>query len=338
MTRVTIKDIAQAAQVSTMTVSNVINARTSKASPETVERINSAIRTLGYQPNLSARALASKSSRLIGVVVPFTEDQNQLLLDNPFYAEVISGIESSLRDRGYFMMLSGIGETSNEVDALAQWNVEALIAIGIYREGLFERLRQRHVPTLLVDSYLADDQVHHLRVADDQAACRATEHLIGHGHRRIALVTGAVRDGGVIEQRLAGYRRALEAAGIGYDPDLVLAGSVTFDWGIAAADHVLARGATAAFCTADLIAAGVLTGLHQRHVAIPDAVSVLGFDNLPVSRMVYPALSTVDQAILAKGRLAGNLVLDLLENRNPPRETLLDATVIERQSVGPVRP
>jgi LacI family transcriptional regulator len=334
--RVTIKDIALAANVSPMTVSNVINARASKASPETIVRINEAIRTLGYQPNLSARALASNASRLIGVVVPFTEDQNQLLLDNPFYAEVVSGIESALRARGYFMMLSGLGETSNEVDALAQWNVDALIAIGIYREGLFERLRKRHLPTLLVDSYLTDDHVHHLRVADDQAARRATEHLIAHGHRRIALVTGAVRDGGVIEQRLAGYRLALDAAGIAFDPDLVLAGSVTFDWGIDAADQLVARRATAAFCTADLIAAGVLTGLHQRNIDIPGDVSVLGFDNLPVSRMVYPALSTVDQTILAKGKLAGDIVLDMLEGRKPPRETLLDARIIERQSVGPV--
>ncbi|ODT82649.1 MAG: hypothetical protein ABS76_06180 [Pelagibacterium sp. SCN 64-44] len=337
MSRVTIKDIALAAKVSPMTVSNVINARPSKASPETVERINQAIRALGYQPNLSARALASRASRLIGVVVPFTEDENQLLLNNPFYAEVISGIESALRARGYFMMLSGLGKNSGDVDVLAQWNVDALIAIGIYREGLFSRLRQRHLPTLLIDSYIADDEVHHLRLADDQAARRATEHLIAHGHRRIALVTGAVRDGGVVEQRLAGYRRALETAGISYNPDLVLAGSVTFDWGIDAAERLIARRATAAFCTADLIAAGVLTGLHQRNVAIPGDISVLGFDNLPVSRMVYPALSTVDQAILTKGKMAGNIVLDLLEGRQPARETLLDATIIERQSVGPVR-
>ena len=337
MTRVTIKDIALAARVSPMTVSNVVNARPSKASAETVERINQAIAALGYQPNLSARALASKASRLIGVVVPFTEDQNQLLLDNPFYAEVISGIESALRQRGYFMMLSGIGDNPGNVDALEQWNVDALIAIGIYRAGLFDRLRKRHLPTLLIDSYINDDEVHHLRVADEQAARRATEHLIAHGHRRIALVTGAVRDGGVIEQRLAGYRKALETAGIAFDPDLVLAGSVTFDWGISAADQVIARRATAAFCTADLIAAGVLTGLHQRNVSIPDDVSVLGFDNLPVSRMVYPALSTVDQGILAKGRIAGHIVLDLLEGRHPPRETLIDVSIIERQSVGPAR-
>jgi len=179
--------------------------------------------------------------------------------------------------------------------------------------------------------------VHHLRVADDQAARRATEHLIAHGHRRIALVTGAVRDGGVIEQRLAGYRLALDAADIPFDPDLVLAGSVTFDWGIDAAEQLIARRATAAFCTADLIAAGVLSGLHQRDIDIPGDISVLGFDNLPVSQMVYPALSTVDQAILDKGKLAGNLVLDLLEGRKPPRETRLDARIIERQSVGLVR-
>jgi DNA-binding LacI/PurR family transcriptional regulator len=92
--RPTIKDIAQAANVSAMTVSNVLNGRRAKASDETVERIMSAVRTLGYRPNMSARSLVSNASRMVGVLIPFTENQNQLLLDNPFYAEVISGIES----------------------------------------------------------------------------------------------------------------------------------------------------------------------------------------------------------------------------------------------------
>lgn len=337
MGRITIKDIAQAAQVSQMTVSNVLNARPSKASAETIERIQEAVLRLGYRPNLTARALASKMSRLIGVVVPFTEDQNELLLDNPFYAEIVSGIESALRKRGYFMMLSGLGEGSKDLDALGQWNVDGLIAIGVTTPDVVERLRDRQLPTVLVDSYVVEPAFHHLRVADDHAARRATEHLIAHGHRRIALVTGAIRDGGVIGERFAGYRRALDGAGIAFDPDLVLAGSVTFDWGVDCADSLIARGATAAFCTADLIAAGVLTGLHRRNVDIPGDISVMGFDNLPVSRMVFPALSTVDQAILAKGRRAGNLIVDVLERRRPPQETLTDVTIVERQSVGSLR-
>ena len=145
-----------------------------------------------------------------------------------------------------------------------------------------------------------------LGIDDEKAAFDATSYLLDQGHTGIALVTGQVRADGVVERRLAGYRRALETRGVAYDPALVLSSSVTFDWGTAAAERVIANPAiTAAFCTADLIAAGLIAGLHKLGRRVPEDVSVLGFDNLPIASMVYPALTTVDQAILGKGRLAG---------------------------------
>jgi hypothetical protein len=116
-------------------------------------------------------------------------------------------------------------------------------------------------------------------------------------------VTGVIRADGVIERRLAGYRRALQRRASPTIARRVLSGSVTFDWGAEAAEQLVALpGATAAFCTADLIAAGVLAGLHRLGRRIPEDYSVMGFDNLSVSRMVYPALTTVDQSILQQGQ------------------------------------
>lgn len=334
MARATIKDIAQAANVSPMTVSNVVNGRPAKASAETIERINHAIRTLGYTPNLSARALVSNLSKMVGVVIPFTENQNQLLLDNPFYAEVISGIESALRSNGYYMMLSGVGESNAHLDTLSRWNMDALIVLGVYREGLYEQLRKLNLPTLLIDSYIDDPHFYRLGVDDEQAAYRATRYLIGKGHRGIALVTGVIRADGVVERRYAGYRRALDEAGIPLDASRVLAGSVTFEWGVQAAENFGANpGITAAFCTADLIAAGLLAGLHRLGKRIPEDVSVMGFDNLSISRMVYPALTTVDQAILKKGQLAGALIAAILGKKEPARETFTPIEIVERDSV-----
>lgn len=334
MPRATIKDIAQAAKVSPMTVSNVLNGRRAKASDETVERIMAAVKALGYRPNMSARSLVSNASRMVGVVIPFTESQNQLLLDNPFYAEMISGIESALRANGYYMMLSGVGESSAQLDTLQHWNMDGLIVLGVYREGLYEHLRALDLPTLLIDSYIDDAHYHHLRVDDEAAACEATRHLIARGHAGIAIVTGVIRTDGVIERRLAGYKRALAEAGIAFDPARVLSGSVTFDWGAAAADALVGLpGVTAAFCTADLIAAGLLAGLHRLGRRIPEDYSVMGFDNLSVSRMVYPALTTVDQAILEKGRLAGNLIASILRKEDAPRESTIPVRIVERDSV-----
>lgn len=334
MARPTIKDIALAANVSPMTVSNVIHGRAAKASAETVERINAAIKELGYTPNLSARALVSNASRMVGVLIPFTENQNALLLDNPFYAEIVSGIETSLRNAGYYMMLAGVGAKGASLDALSSWNVDAMIVLGVYREALYEQLKARNLPTLLIDSYIDDDHFYRLGIDDEQAAFDATSHLIAAGHRDIAVVTGVIRTDGVVERRVAGYRRALEQAGIAPDPALVFSGSVTFGWGQEAASAIAANsGITAAFCTADLIAAGVLAGLHRIGRRIPEDVSVMGFDNLSISTMVYPALTTVDQSIGSKGRLAGDIIASILNKRDTARDTVVPTAIVERDSV-----
>ncbi len=333
MARTTIKDIALAAKVSPMTVSNVINGRPAKASAETVERIRAAISTLGYTPNMSARSLVSKASRMVGVLIPFTEN-NQLLLNNPFYAEIVSGIEGALRDAGYYMMLTGIRADGGRLETLQSWNMDALIVLGVYRERLYEELKAHDLPTLLIDSYIDDDHFYRLGIDDEKAAYDATSYLIGQGHRAVALVTGLIRADGVVERRVAGYRRALAGAGIAYDPALVFSSSVTFEWGAEAANGIVAdKRITAAFCTADLIAAGLLAGLHKLGAQVPGDVSVLGFDNLPVAGMVYPALTTVDQSIVDKGRLAGQLVAGILDKRATTRNVLMPTSIVVRDSV-----
>jgi LacI family transcriptional regulator len=334
--RATIKDIAARANVSPMTVSNVINGRRAKATDETVERIMAAVKALDYRPNMSARSLVSNASKMVGVIIPFTEDQNQLLLDNPFYAEMLSGVESALRSAGYYMMLSGVGGPDPHLDTLSHWNVDALIVLGVYREALFDQVRALNVPTLLIDSYIDDPAFHHLGIDDEAAAFEATRYLIGKGHTGIALATGVIRTDGVVERRVAGYARALAEAGIAFDPARILSGSVTFEWGVEAASRLVELpGTTAAFCTADLLAAGLLAGLHKLGKRIPEDYSVMGFDNLSVSRMVYPALTTVDQSILEKGQRAGQLIAAILGKQQPERKTLIPVAIVERDSVGP---
>jgi LacI family transcriptional regulator len=247
---------------------------------------------------------------------------------------MISGIESALRANGYYMMLSGVGESDAHLDTLAQWNMDGLIVLGVYRERIYEQLRELDLPTLLVDSYIEDDHFYRLGVDDEAAAWRATRYLIGRGHTGIAFVTGVIRADGVIERRLAGYRRALREAGIAEDPRRILSGSVTFEWGAEAAERLVALPeTTAAFCTADLVAAGLLAGLHRQGRRIPQDYAVMGFDNLSVSRMVYPALTTVDQSILDKGKLAGDLIASVLGKKQTPRHTFIDVEIVERDSV-----
>lgn len=334
MTRTTIKHIAEASGVSQMTVSNVINGRKSKASEATIKKINDAIKKLNYRPNMSARSLASSASKMVGVVIPFTENQNQLLLDNPFYAEMISGIESALRAQGYYMMLAGVGRDNVTLDVISHWNVDALIVLGIYPEGLYDLLKTMKLPTLLIDSYIEDDHFYHLRIDDEQAAYEATNYLISQGHKDIALVTGVIREDGVIKRRLAGYNRALSGANITPNPDYIFEGSVGFDWGKQAADELMKHSKiSAAFCTADLIAAGLLAGLHKNGKQIPQDISVMGFDNISISQMVYPALTTMGQEIVSKGKIAADLMTSLLNKKPVKREVETEVEIIIRDSV-----
>lgn len=336
MAKVTIKHIAQQVGVSPTTVSNVINGRNGKVSSETIHKINRVIEELNYVPDFSARSLVSKRSRMIGVIIPQTEEHRQFLLENPFYSEVVSGIENKLRQNGYYMMLTGVDRDTAYLDVLANWNLDALILLGIYKEGLYEQMKEVKVPVLLIDSYIEDEYFHHLRIDDEQGSYMATKYLIDKGHRQIALVSGQLKEHGVADQRYNGYRRALEEHGIAFNEAHVFADSVSYDWGLDASKQLKEhKDITAAFCTADLIAAGMLTGLHESGLSVPNDVSVIGFDNLSISKMTFPALTTVNQSIFQKGERAAQSVLDILNKgiTAVDKQQIMDITIIERDSV-----
>ncbi len=336
MPKVTIKDIAKRVGVSPTTVSNVINGRHRKVSSDTIHKINRVIEETKYVPDLSARSLVSRRSKMIGVIIPQTEEHRQFLLENPFYSEIVSGIENKLRANGYYMMLTGVDKDTTELAALSNWNLDALILMGFYKDGLYEQFKSVKVPVLLIDSYIEDEYFHHLGIDDEQGSYLATKHLIDHGHRHIALVSGHLKEDGVADKRYKGYQRALWEHDIPYNPAYVFADSVSYEWGLEAAGAIQGQGEiTAAFCTADLIAAGVMTGLHGSGLSVPGDISVVGFDNLSISKMTFPALTTVNQEIFDKGQKAAESVLDILNKgiNSVPRNQVLEVSIMERDSV-----
>lgn len=336
MTKVTIKDIAKRVGVSPTTVSNVINGRHGKVSSDTIRKINAVIEELNYVPDFSARSLVSKRSRMIGVIIPQTEEHRQFLLENPFYSEFISGIENKLRAEGYYMMLTGVDKDTTYLDILVNWNLDAIVLLGIYKEGLYEQLKEVKVPVLLIDSYVEDQYFHHLRIDDELGGYLATKHLIDKGHREIAMVTGQLKENGVSDKRFAGYIRALEERGIAFKEEYLFEDSVSYEWGVEAAAKICGLpGVSAVCCTADLIATGVLTGLHNAGVNVPNEMSVIGFDNLSISKMTYPALTTVNQNIFAKGARAAETVLDIVNKgiNSVKKEQWMEVSILERGTV-----
>src|SRR5690554_5745210 len=182
MKKITMKDVAKYSGVSIASVSYVLNGKESKVSRETQEKIHEAIKHLNYIPNFTARSLVKNSTKLIGVMIPQTEDYKQLLLENPFYSEIISGIESKLREYGYHLILSGVDEGKSYLDLSIQRNLDGAIIMGIYPEQFYGEFKEVKIPIVLVDSYINDDNYFSkIGIDDEYGGYLATKYLIDNG-------------------------------------------------------------------------------------------------------------------------------------------------------------
>lgn len=337
MKRTTIKDVAEKAGVSTAAVSYVLNGREGKVSEETLIKIQEAIAELNYIPDYSARSLASKKSNLIGVVIPQTEEDKRLLLENPFYSDLICGIESELRHHGYHVLISGGEKGKSYLDLTMQRNLDGAVIMGIYQENFYEELKRVNIPIVLIDSYINDESFKKIRIDDELGGYLATSHLIEKGHTNIGLVTGMIRKDGVVEKRYLGYKRALQEANIFYDHDHVLEGLVSYEFGYEAGKKIAAAHPhiTAVFVTSDMMAFGVMNALREEGILVPEHISVVGFDDISLSKIFYPKLTTVHQDIMARGRAAAKHVIDMLDGKEDLDHsvTLQPISIIERETV-----
>ena len=337
MRRVSIKDVAKEAGVSTSTVSYVLNdTPTESISEETRKRVMAAVRNLGYVPNLNARSLSSRRSNLIGVVIPQTEPGKEFMFSNPFYGELLSSIEYNARQNGYHLLLSGTKEDQCYLNIAQNRGVDGIIIVGTYPGENLNELKSIGVPIVLVDSYVKDEYFHTIGIEDKEGARMATRYLIKKGHRRIAFISGSIRENGVNMKRYQGYCDALREAGLEVEESAVYSGTVDYEYGLMAAEQYLERGKkqTAAFITADVLSMGFMNGLRQRGICIPEELSIVSFDDVYLANMAYPSLTTVHQDIGEKGRKAVELVLEAAKAKEHRHtECILPLRLVERDSV-----
>lgn len=339
MKKATIKDVASYAGVSAAAVSYVLNGKEHKVSAETRAKIAEAMKALNYIPNISARGLVKNTSKLIGVIIPQTEDRKQLVLENPFYSEMISAMESVLREYGYHIILSGVEKGKSYLNISVSRNLDGAIIMGIYPEKLYEECKQADIPIVLIDSYINDNFFINVGIDDEQGGYMATRYLIDNGHRNIAMVTGMIRKDGVTEKRFLGYKRALQERNLFYNPDYVFEDSVSYDHGLRTGRRIAQHfpEITAVFATADMVAFGVIRGIKESGKEVPDDISVIGFDDISVSHMFLPSLTTVRQQISLKGEMAARLLMDQITGKNfaasERRRTLDGLEIVERQTV-----
>lgn len=316
-------DVAARAGVSHQTVSRVLN-DFAGIRPETRDRVLAAIRELGYRPNLAARALVARRSRAIGVLAPATADFGPV--------STLQAVEQQIRAAGWQPLATTTPiEAAAVRDALALMmgrSVEALVAIAPYRVMLDEVAQlPPGPPVVLLQTGRADD------VAVDQAAGArlAAAHLVELGHRVVQLVTGPVDflEAGV---RRDAARDELRSAGVAVPPDL--AGDWTADAGYALAGS-LDPAVTAVVCANDQMAIGLIHGLADRGLRVPDDVSVVGFDDIPESGHTLPPLTTVHQPFDEVARRAVERVVDELESRDAPARPPIPPRLVVRGSTAP---
>lgn len=340
---VSIVDVAKVAGVSIATVSNVINGK-GRVSGTTKENIERVIIELGYTPNLPARNLKTRRTHLVGLVVPMMQPGR--LQDNPFYWDLLTGVEEGARDRQFHIILSGIDESTETFTFAKERRLDGLIVMGT-NEGsqAVDRIVNLGMPAVFIDSYLKREDLYQVNLEDRKGSYRAIRYLIDQGHRRIALLIGdipleRITYYGVLHERWLGYKDALAEAGILYDHALMIRLPTSLDGGYRAADQLIKLAdVTAIFSFSDVSAMGLLKRLRELGKKVPEDYSVIGFDNLSISSFTSPALTTVSQNILEKGQEAIRMLLDQIDG-NPVLERCkaLPVELIIRETTGCVKP
>lgn len=330
---VTIRDVAREAGVSMSTVSHVINA-TRFVAPETEQLVRAAIDRLGYTPNGIARALKGNRTRTLGMIVTASS--------NPFFAHVIHGLETVSSDRGYSLILCNTDDEPDKqlraFEALHNRRIDGLAVLTSNADpGFLDNVQARapDLPLLLLDT---DPHPGACTVTDDSVmgGRLAARLLAERGFRRIACITGPGRHPRS-RARLAGLVEELGKAGLTLEPGLLREADLTIAGGYAAAASLLdgEEPPEAVFAFNDLMAAGVLRAAAERGLAVPDRLSVLGYDDIELAAYLTPPLSTIRQSAGLLGARAAELLIDHLEDGRPLPDLLtLPPDLVLRASVG----
>jgi DNA-binding LacI/PurR family transcriptional regulator len=312
---VTMNDVARAAGVSLKTVSNVLNDY-EFIRPATKQKVHDAIAELGYEANLTARSLRSGKTRMLGLVLSD--------LSAPYYAELASRLMAVAARRGYRVIVEQSGAAAgNELDALQgplRQLTDGLLFTPLAMDADAVASHRGNKPVVMLGEHIVDPRFDLVTMKNEEAAQAVSAHLLAGGRRRIA-VLGALpaQSVGSSGFRLNGYRKALEDAGVAFDPDLVVPCDWRRDEGAAAVAGLLERGVKfdAVFGLNDALALGALHELLVRGVDVPGSVAVAGFDDIDEARFASPSLTTVSPGMDEIAEKSVGLLLDRIEGLEP---------------------
>jgi LacI family transcriptional regulator len=333
--RLTIREVADLAGVSTATVSRVINGR-AEVSDRARDAVLRVVREYGYSTNRTARGLSAGRTGLVGVTTP--------VVHHSYFAVILDGAGEALYEQDMRMVLCPTHHEHDReaslLERLMQGTTDgALLILPEESPDELAALHEHGYRFVIVDPHRhLDEHVPTVSAAHSSGASEGVEHLLSLGHRRIAAVTGPL--GWIAtEQRLRGYRGALAAAGVMPDPELVVESDFHAKGGVEAALSLLdlPDPPTAVFAFNDMLAIGVMQAARQRGIRVPEELSVLGFDDTFEASIVTPTLTTVRQPLAEMGRMAVNLLVRQLQNqRIEALHVQLETKLVVRESTAPV--
>lgn len=329
----TIREVSRHANVSVATVSRVVNGNKWVAE-STRQRVLDAMAELGYQPNSFARSLATNKSEMIGMVVGD--------LTGPFYGPLMQSAELVIRQAGKHMIVtaghSTLEEERDAVDFLLKRRCDALI-LHLDRmpdEEIIALCDRESTPIILENRLVPELESRCIRIDNEAGGYLATRHLIDLGHRKIAHIAGPLYKADA-RDRLAGYRRALEEAGIAFDERSVVEADFLEPGGAQALERLWRRKVdfSALFCANDLMAIGAMNHFRQKGKAVPEHCSIVGYDDVLMSSYVEPALTTVRVPVDEFGIQAARLALSICDGTKQAVQTCFSPELIVRQSTAP---
>ena len=334
MSAVTLKEVADAAGVSIATVSRALTVP-DRVAPSTRERILSLAEDLGYRPSRVAQRLRSKGggTHILGVLIPD--------IQNPFFADVVRGVEDVAHRRGYSVLFHNVDESverqRSSLDALRTERVDGVILPPVRENDRdVDALVADGIPIVCVDRRMARNAVDTVVANSEQGARDAVALLIEQGHRRIGMIGGDPALSTSRERR-AGYERAHEEVGLEVDGSLVAEADGRIEGGRQAAERLLAQDdrPTALFTANNLMTLGALAAIHARELRIPEDICIVGYDDMPWAMALNPPLTTVRQPGEEMGRRAAELLLArIAEPDRSPSLVVLQPQLVVRKSCG----
>lgn len=326
--RVRICDIAEELGLSTATVSNVIHGKTKKISDETVKRVMALVEQRQYIPNIAGVLLARNSSGIIGIFVNDHEKYQGHTLDDFFIASSLNDLSTEIENSGQFMMVKKAKNPEKIIQFASMWNMDGIVVIGFCEQDYMYLRNHMRIPFVVYDGFCKDpERIVNITIDNDDGGYQVGEYFRQSGHKRALCVSD--NETGVDLERYRGFCR-------GFAPGMVEFLRIPMEREARRRFYLekleVIREATAVFAVSDYYAMELMSVLHEQGIAVPEEISVAGFDDIPMCRMACPTLTTVRQDGALRARLAIEKLRELRETRDVDPDIRLPVSLVVRNS------